>query len=650
MSAWRPPRLDRTRTDPAAGGAEGVFLAADSSEQVPGIVASAEPMSQGAATLRLAARAAHRAGRLDEARTGYERALARLPDDADTLGLLGVLALQDGRIDEAERHLLAALDIPGTDDRIALRNANNLLTLYNDTLRQTDARELVGRKLPLWPRGAVPTPAERATIMSLATGCGLYFSPEAGRALLASAMEHFSDDPRALCLAGRLSAGCGEPEAALRDLEAADGLAPGDPQTGAAIAMVLDMLGEREAAIERSRAVAAMVPSYSAPALPGHEASVLVVNPAPTPYIEANDGHFGLHFRKNHIGIAAVQSRARVRFHSVYGDLPGAMPDLPAADVLFNNLASGEQMNRPGALEQAMSIVERAGLPVLNHPRGVHATTRQKTAALLRDVPGLVVPRIARFARNLERLDVIMTEIERDFRYPVIVRHVFSDQSSNSMISDVKTVFRADDAGELRRILHALSWPQFYIIQYIDLQKPEGHWRKLRAAFIGQECFVVHGGCFDDWIVAGWMGNKKGIDFYDGHPHLFDGLMNIVRDPGGTLGHGVLDVLQAIRARIPLDTLGMDFDVDDQGRVVLFEAQATMVYRQSGAVPRRLLVDQDLRDRTDDLFCQLIIDTAAGRYTPLDGRAPIEREPSEPVPSGRRPGAAARNGDEGVIP
>ena len=38
----------------------------------------------------------------------------------------------------------------------------------------------------------------------------------------------------------------------------------------------------------------------------------------------------------------------------------------------------------------------------------------------------------------------------------------------------------------------------------------------------------------------------------------------------------VMDTLQAVRARTPLDYFGMDFGLMPDGRVVLFEANATM--------------------------------------------------------------------------
>ena len=47
-------------------------------------------------------------------------------------------------------------------------------------------------------------------------------------------------------------------------------------------------------------------------------------------------------------------------------------------------------------------------------------------------------------------------------------------------------------------------------------------------------------------------------------------------DPEGCLGADCLRTLEAIRARMPLDIYGVDFEVDRDGQVVLFEANASM--------------------------------------------------------------------------
>ncbi len=92
-----------------------------------------KPPPQPAAQARLAqAYAAHQAGRLDEARAGYEAVLAENPDQFDAVHMLGVLELQAGRPASAAEHLAHAAQLapedPGSRNNLgeALRRMGRL--------------------------------------------------------------------------------------------------------------------------------------------------------------------------------------------------------------------------------------------------------------------------------------------------------------------------------------------------------------------------------------------------------------------------------------------------------------------------------------------------------------------------------------------
>jgi hypothetical protein len=56
----------------------------------------------------------------------------------------------------------------------------------------------------------------------------------------------------------------------------------------------------------------------------------------------------------------------------------------------------------------------------------------------------------------------------------------------------------------------------------------------------------------------------------------FDDANAIVQKPQ-RIGEAAWNTLAEVGRRIPLDVFGMDFDVDDEGRVVFFESNATML-------------------------------------------------------------------------
>jgi len=67
-----------------------------------------------------------------------------------------------------------------------------------------------------------------------------------------------------------------------------------------------------------------------------------------------------------------------------------------------------------------------------------------------------------------------------------------------------------------------------------------------------------------------------------GHWYEID---RIVLDSESAIGPLQMPVLRAIGARAPIDLFAVDYDVDDAGRVVLFEAQSTMGFLPHGNAP-----------------------------------------------------------------
>ena len=147
---------------------------------------------------REAARALHRAGKLDQARVEYQRLLASAPEDAELLGLLEVVAFQQVRTDEAEELLRRALRALNADPRIHLQNLNNLFILLKDQGRGDAAHALAGSDLPDWPPTAPPNAAQRATVLSLCAELANCGHPDRALSLLESVLSYLGEDAEAL--------------------------------------------------------------------------------------------------------------------------------------------------------------------------------------------------------------------------------------------------------------------------------------------------------------------------------------------------------------------------------------------------------------------------------------------------------------------
>ena len=552
------------------------------------------------------ARALHRRGMLEQSQEAYEALLGEEPESADLIGLMGVLAAQRQELAKSEMLLRQALELPASP-RIHLRNLNNALAILKEQDRHQAARTLIGDNPPAWPRGTAPDAGERATLMSLATALGFFGRPDHALALMESALSDLGDgDAEALALAGRLALELADNERAVVLLEQAARADPSDWQALAALNAGYILLGRAEDAQAAALQLGRALPLYVAPAQTTQSATILILNNLPRKFEHLAQSPEDLHFRKNYICQLARRHGANYRFASFFGDLDEPVPQLPPTDIVFNNMASGEIMNIPGRLERAQALVDRIALPVINHPNAVFQVTRQKSAERLRTIAGLRVPKIARYRRDANLLAAIISDIESNFDYPLIVRHVAADSSSRSLVSEKKTALRVHDRNELRLFLERLTWPEFYVIEYVDLQKPDGNFRKLRGMLFPDEVIIGSGGFYSEWMVGGWRHVPAGKQFYDTYPHLVDEMNSILLDPVGMLGSHVLRVLEEVRDRMPLDVSGIDFDIDDEGRLVLFEVGSTMNFLQRETTPPHHRMPEEVDERINRAFDRLI--------------------------------------------
>ncbi|MBV9750761.1 MAG: hypothetical protein JO157_18300, partial [Acetobacteraceae bacterium] len=105
-------------------------------------------------------------------------------------------------------------------------------------------------------------------------------------------------------------------------------------------------------------------------------------------------------------------------------------------------------------------------------------------------------------------------------------------------------------------------------------------WRKYRAIFVGGEVLPYHLAASEHWLVHYWTAGM------DAHSARREDEARFLADPTATLGALAWDALRAIGPRIGLDWCGIDFACLADGRVLVFEANATMnIHPEDGRGP-----------------------------------------------------------------
>jgi hypothetical protein len=132
-------------------------------------------------------------------------------------------------------------------------------------------------------------------------------------------------------------------------------------------------------------------------------------------------------------------------------------------------------------------------------------------------------------------------------------------------------MIRADVPQALTAALRALPPRDDLIaIAYVDTRSPDGAWRKYRVMAIGGLLYPLHLAIAHRWDVHYFSSEMFARADYRLEEERF------LANPQTTLGVRAWDALGRVRDELGLDYAGIDFALDGEGRVVIFEANAAM--------------------------------------------------------------------------
>jgi len=243
---------------------------------------------------------------------------------------------------------------------------------------------------------------------------------------------------------------------------------------------------------------------------------------------------------------------------------------LPPHDLVFN--AIGDADLAGAALAAADALLAVSGAPVVNAPRAVMATGRAAVAARMADLAGVAAPRIATFARAaLERGGAALLRRE-GFAFPLLLRRPGFHTG--------RFFLRAERAEDLEAALAELPGAALTAIEFLDARGADGLMRKYRVMAVEGRLYPMHLAICADWKV-----HYFSADMAERPDHRAEEA-RFLADLPGAVGAGAAAALARIAARLGLDYGGIDFGLGRDGRVLLFEANATMVLNPPEPGPR----------------------------------------------------------------
>lgn len=246
-------------------------------------------------------------------------------------------------------------------------------------------------------------------------------------------------------------------------------------------------------------------------------------------------------------------------------DLPMPTP-IPEHDLAIV-VAPGDSDTSRQFLDEIERQLTNWPRPVLNRPDRIVNLERDQLYDMLCDVPGLVVPRMARCQRR--SLVAVgdgkagISDVLDDVAFPVVVRPVGSHAGRNleklTCQQDVSTYLSQCDDQE------------FFVSDFVDYSSEDGAFRKCRIVFVGGVPFACHLAIADQWKV--WYLNadmerdcaKRAAE--ERFMARFDDEFRKRHDAA----------FAELARRVDLDYFGIDCAENRDGQLVVFEADNALI-------------------------------------------------------------------------
>ncbi|ANN72406.1 tetratricopeptide repeat protein [Bordetella bronchialis] len=200
-----------------------------------------------------------------------------------------------------------------------------------------------------------------------------------------------------------------------------------------------------------------------------------------------------------------------------------------------------------------------ARAPLLNLPDRIERTTRENIGALLQGIAGIDVPTTIRWhpAQPASVHDAIAAA---GMCYPAIARPAGEHGGSGVTLLSSAADTVAPPPGT-----------DMYLTAYRDYRSADGYYRKYRVIFIDGEPYPYHLAIGSQWLLHYFSADMLSDAW------KLEEERHFLEDPRAVLGTQAWEALRRIGGRMDLDYCGIDFSLLPDGRVLVFETNATML-------------------------------------------------------------------------
>lgn len=239
---------------------------------------------------------------------------------------------------------------------------------------------------------------------------------------------------------------------------------------------------------------------------------------------------------------------------AIFADFYDLKKPLPPHHLVFNTIGDVD-LCRP-ALEAAVKLLAGTSTPVLNPPEKVMPTGRLDIARRLGGLTGV------KAAKTLLLPKEKIAE-QRGIHFPLLLRTPGFHTGQHFV--------KVDKPDELTAAAAQLPGTDLLVMEYLDAHGADGLARKYRVMMIDGKLYPLHLAISKDWKVHYFTAAMAGQPQHQAEEKKF------LEDMPSVIGARGMAALEGIKNTLGLDYGGMDFGLDAENNILLFEANATMV-------------------------------------------------------------------------
>ena len=268
---------------------------------------------------------------------------------------------------------------------------------------------------------------------------------------------------------------------------------------------------------------------------------------------------------------------------------PAEDAGLPPYDLVFNAVGDADAAAPMQARLQQFAAA--CTQPLLNRPEAVALSRRDLLSRRLAGIEGLVLPPCIRWAADDRSGPTLQAALrEGGVGWPVLLRPAGTHGGVG--------LRRCESLDELVRQAQAFSG-ELYLSQYLDYRSADGCYRKYRMVFVDGRPWPYHLAIGSDWLLHYFSADMLA------HAWKLEEERRFLQDPEAVLGRHAIASLEAVGRALGLHYAGIDFNCLPDGRLLVFEANATMLVhreREGGPLAHKNAAVQDIVEAFEALL------------------------------------------------